>query len=278
MKPICYINGQYVPLDEAQVPVTDLALLRGFGVFETVRTYGGELFRLEDHLDRLLRSAGLIGLNLPWTNADLAAVVHETLEKNAFPETTVRVVLTGGSPGEKFSLMSEKPGLLVLPSPLKPYPPDCYTQGVRVATADVERFLPEAKTLFYLPGLLALQAARRADAEINEVLMVNRHGCVTEGVISNLFLIRDGVLVTPGRDILPGITRQVILDLAEPRMEVKIRDIRQEELSGADEIFLSGTVREVMPVSHVNGEAVGQGGCGPLTRALMDALVQLTRP
>jgi branched-chain amino acid aminotransferase len=277
MKTIWYINGQFVPEEDAQIPVTDLALLRGYGVFETIRTYGGELFQLEDHLIRLVQSADLIGLELPWTLDDLTGIVHQTLGRNEFSESMVRVVLTGGSATGNFSMKSETPGLLVMPSLLKPYSAVSYAEGVRVATAEVERFLPAAKTLFYLPGLLALRAAREMDPEVNEVLLVNRHGWVTEGVISNLFLIKNGVLVTPGQEILPGITRQVILDLAEARMPVEIRNIQMSELPEADEILLTGTVREIMPVSHVDGMAVDSGGCGPLTQILLDDMRKLTQ-
>jgi branched-chain amino acid aminotransferase len=275
--PIYYINGQFVPESRALIPATDLGLLRGFGVFETLRTYTGRPFRLEDHLSRLQRSADLIGLELPWPADELAELTYRTLEENSFSETVLRILVTGGSAADGFPKDNGIPSLLMMPSPLRPYPEDCYDQGIRVATAEVERFMPEAKTTFYLPGMLALRAARRTDPEIGEALLVNRGGLVTEGVISNLFLVRSGTLVTPGRDILPGITRGVVLELAASRMPVEVRDVRRSELLQADEIFLTGTVREVMPVSAVDGRVVGDGRCGPRTREIQQALAGLAR-
>ncbi|HJS28039.1 MAG TPA: aminotransferase class IV [Anaerolineales bacterium] len=275
--PIYYVNGQFVPAPQARIPATDLGLLRGFGVFESLRTYEGRIFRLDDHLSRLEHSASLIGLDLPCGRDELAAAIRQTLDRNEFPETTLRALVTGGSASDGISMEGDRPSLLVMASLLKPYPDGCYENGVRAATSEVERFLPEAKTLFYLPGLLALRAALRADPQVNEVLLVNRRGLVTEGVISNLFLVRGGVLVTPGREVLPGITRKSILELAAGAMEVEARDVHRSELGEADEIFLTGTVRGVMPVSALDGRAVGDGRCGPVTRRLQEAFTRLTR-
>jgi branched-chain amino acid aminotransferase len=275
---ICYVNGQFLPESRAQIPVTDVALLRGLGVFDTLRTYGGVLFRPIDHLERLMQSAARIGIRAPWTVEELAQILLATLERNEFPEATVRILVTGGLAGGQFATLgANEPGLIVIPGFLSPYPDECYRDGVRVATAEIERFIPEVKSLHYLPGILAIHSARQSDPDINEVLLVNRHGRVTEGVVSNVILVSGGMLITPGREILEGITRGVVLDLAEGLMPVIERDVYREELAEADEIFLTGSVREIMPVSNVDGVAIGGGGCGPVTRRLMGVFREVTR-
>lgn len=267
-EPIYYLNGAFLPASQAVIPVTDLAVLRGYGVFESFRTYGGKPFRMAEHLERLQRSAELIALRLPWSREELAGIVLATLARNPFPEASIRVVVTGGESENLFTPQGQ-PGLVVLARPLTPYPEAYYRQGVRVATAPAERFLPQAKTIHYVPGMVALAEARARDPDIVEVIYVDRLGRVTEGVTSNVFAFIDGRLVTPGADILYGVTRQVVLELAAPLFEVEERELPLELLRRADEIFLTGSVREIMPVCALDGATVGAGGPGKRTRALM---------
>jgi len=264
-----YIDGRFVAAPDAMIPVNDLALLRGFGVFELVRTYGGRPFLLEEHLERLEKSARRIDLALPWTRRSLRRIVLETLARNHLPEANLRIVVTGG-PSTDFMTPQGRPRLLVLVSPLPSPPPEWYSKGVGIILLVTEREVTDAKSTNYLTATLAQREAARSGAA--EAVYVSREGLVQEGTTSNLFLFAGGHLATPGRGVLPGITRQTILHLAQDLFPVQIRDITRSELLDAAEIFISGTNKGIVPVVEVDGRPVGDGRPGPCTRRMMDAL------
>jgi branched-chain amino acid aminotransferase len=264
-----YIDGRFVAAPDAMIPVNDLALLRGFGVFELVRTCGGRPFLLEEHLERLENSARRIDLALPWTRRSLRRIVLETLARNHLPEANLRIVVTGG-PSTDFMTPQGSPRLLVLVSPLPSPPPEWYSRGVKIILLVTEREVTDAKSTNYLTATLAQREAARSGAV--EAVYVSREGLVQEGTTSNLFLFAGGQLATPGRGVLPGITRQTILHLAQDLFPVQIRDITRSELLNAAEIFISGTNKGIVPVVEVDGQPIGDGRPGPCTRRLMDAL------
>lgn len=267
---ICYINGQFIEADHAKISATDLAVMRGYGVFDSMRTYKGIPFRMDDHLYRLKRSADLVGMTLPWTMEDLKRLILKTLDKNRFPESSIRIIITGGDTEDLFT-PTGKPGLIVLVMPLLTFPQSYYVDGIKVATARLERFLPEAKTTQYTPGQIAMKKARAHDPEIVEALYVDRQGNVTEGIASNLFLFIDGILITPGEGMLFGITRQVVLELAQSLFQVEEKDVSPDDLMNADEVFITGSSKEIMPVRQVDDKIVGNGRVGLCTKQLMDA-------
>ncbi|MCP3953086.1 MAG: branched-chain amino acid aminotransferase [Desulfobacterales bacterium] len=270
---IYYVDGAFVPSDQAVIPVDDLAVLRGFGVFDLVRTYSGKPFFLYEHIERLRNSAAEIGLHVPWTTPDLVRIVKETLAKNSHPESNIRIVVTGGSSPD-FATPQDKPRLLVLVSPLPELPKTWYSDGVKIITWVTERFKPGVKSINYIPATVALGEARQKGAI--EALYLDRQGYVLEGTTSNLFAFLGNTLITPGRDILSGITRQVVLAVAAEHFEVQIRDISRQELLGADEVFITGTNKGVVPVIQVDDTVIGGGTPGPLTQQLTDDLAQQT--
>ena len=231
---IYYVDGVFVPSDQAVIPVDDLALLRGFGVFDLVRTYNGKPFFLKEHIERLRHSAAEIGLHLPWTTHELIRIVRETLAKNSYRESNIRIVVTGGSSPD-FTTPQDKPRLLVLISPLPELPETWYSDGVKIITRVTDRFKPGIKSINYIPATVALEEARRKGAI--EALYLDRQDYVLEGTASNIFAFTGKALVTPGRDILSGITRQVVLAVAAEHFEVQIRDLSRQELLLADEVF-----------------------------------------
>ena len=270
---IYYVDGDFVKSDKAVIPVDDLAVLRGFGVFDLVRTYKGKPFFLREHIERLRRSADAIGLRMPWTPQALIDIVQETLAKNDYPESNIRIVVTGGSSTD-FTTPQGRPRLLVLVSPLPELPREWYTQGVKIITRVTDRFKPGVKSINYIPATVALEEARRKGAI--EALYLDRQGYVLEGTTSNIFAFIGQTLVTPGRDILSGITRQVVLAVAAKHYPVEIRDISREELLTADEVFITGTNKGVVPVIQVDETRIGRGTPGPLTRQLTTALAEET--
>ena len=262
------MNGAYVPAREATIPATDLAVLRGLGVFESLRTYGGRPFRLKQHLDRLRQSAAGLGLPVVWEDAALSQIITNLISENGLPEASIRIVVTGGESADFFH-PSGKPGLIVSTLPLRPYSEEAYQRGVKVATVQQERFLPEAKSINYLGGLVAMQQAKARDEEITEVLYVDPQGFVTEGITSNVFAFLGGVLVTPRENILMGVTRQVVLEIAAGGFEVQIRDLAETEVRRAEEVFLTGSVKEILPVRQIDDGIVGEGAVGDQTKRLM---------
>ncbi len=270
---VYYIDGSFVQSDQAVIPVDDLAVLRGYGVFDLVRTYGGKPFFLEEHLERLRHSAVEIGLHFPWTPEELVTIVRETLAKNSFPESNIRLVVTGGSSPD-FMTPQDKPRLLVLVSPLPVLPETWYSNGVKIITCLTERFKPGVKSINYIPATVALEEARQKGAI--EALYLDRRGFVLEGTTSNVFAFSGKDLITPGRDILSGITRQVVIDVAREHFNIQIRDISRPALLSADEVFITGTNKGVVPVIQVDEATIGNGTPGPLTRQLMTRLAEHT--
>jgi branched-chain amino acid aminotransferase len=270
---IFYVDGQFVPSDEATIPIDDLALLRGYGIFDFLKTYRGKPIFLGEHIERLQQSAEQIGLDLPWSRRELTNIVMQTLDKNNLPESNIRMVVTGGSSPD-FITPQGKPRLLVLVTPLAEQPEWWYSEGVKIITIDSERNIPAAKSIDYIPATMALKEARRQDAI--EAVYVDRAGYVLEGTTSNLFLFSDDRLVTPGRAILNGITRQVVLKLAEKTKETEIRDIKAHELYAAEEVFITGSNKEIVPVVRVDQTIIGNGRPGRHTKALMEAFVAYT--
>ncbi len=263
---IYYMDGTFVPETEATLPVSDLIILRGYGVFDFLRTYGGRPFHLDAHIRRLLNSARLIGLSCPWRFQEIEDIVTETLARNNFPEANVRLMITGGDSADSIT-PGEKPRLLVMVTALKTFPEAWYATGVKISTTDVTRFIPGAKSIDYIRGILALHEAHSIGAV--EAIYVDDRGRVLEGTTSNIFAVIGGQLVTPPDDILPGVTRDVTLDLVRPQATPQLRPLTRAELYRAEEVFLSSSNKEIMPVVQVDGKIIGNGSPGAMTRQIM---------
>lgn len=271
---IYYVDGRFVAAEQAMIPVDDLAVLRGIGVFDVLRTQHGKPLLLEEHVDRLLASAQQIDLSLPWSKEEIVQVVLDTLAKNELPEASVRIVVTGGS-SQDFITPSGRPRLLVLISALIPPPRWWYEQGVKVITLHSERRIPGAKSIDYLTAALALRKAKAQNAV--EAIYLDREEHALEGTTSNLFAFIDTKLVTPGQGILVGITRKRVLDVAKRLYGVEIRDLPLKELLTAREIFITGTGKGVVPVVQVDHVVIGDGRPGRDTMAILAALEVMTQ-
>lgn len=259
---IYYIDGSFVEAEKAVLPVSDLALLRGYGIFDYLRTYGGRPFHLDAHIRRLMNSAQLIGLSCPWSISRIGGIVEETLERNSFEESSIRLMVTGGDSGDSIT-PGEKPRLLVMVQPMKRFPSAWYEKGVKVITTDITRHIPGAKSIDYIQAILALKNARKKEAV--ESLYVNSQGQVLEGTTSNFFAVINGRLVTPGEDILPGVTRDVILNITEKQFSPMLMDISRTELCDSEEVFLTSTNKEVLPVRQIDNVVIGTGKPGEIT-------------
>jgi branched-chain amino acid aminotransferase len=263
---VYFIDGEFVKADEAAISVNDLAVLRGYGVFDFLRTYNGKPFCLEAHIERLLASAQLIGLAVPWSSEEICDIVMETLSHNQHEESNIRILVTGGG-SEDMITPENRPRLLVLVTPVIKFPGWWYTKGVKVVTTPVERYIPEAKSINYIPGIVALAEASRQDAI--EAIYIDHQGRVLEGTTSNYFAVIDGHLITPGAGILKGITRKIILQLTQDEFHPQLRNISLDELKKSDEVFLTSSNKEVAPVVRIDDTVIGDGKPGEQTQKIM---------
>ena len=261
-----YVNGAFVPANQAALALNDLGLVRGYGIFEVLRTYGDRPFGLRAHLDRLAYSAEQIELALPWSLDDLAAIVMETLARNAANDVTVRIVVTGG-PSSNFLMPEEHPTLLVMLAPVRPYAEHFYRDGAALITLDAARFMPTVKSLNYIPAILGQRKARAAGAV--EALYCDAGGAITECTTSNFFLFQGDQLITPVQEVLPGITRAAALEVAGDLFEIVERPIRRDELAHADEAFITSTTKEIMPIVRIDAQSIGDGRPGIRTLRLL---------
>jgi branched-chain amino acid aminotransferase len=267
MNNIFYIDGEFLPEKDARIPVNDLAILRGYGIFDFFRTYGGKPFHLKDHLKRLEHSAISIDLNLPLRIEEIKDIVLETLKRNQHKDSNVRIVVTGGQTDD-FITPCGKPRLLVMVTEAHLCPKKWYENGVKIITVPLERQIPGAKSLNYLSAILALKEAYQKKAV--EAVYIDREKNLREGTTSNFFIFINGKMITPGtEEILPGITRQVVLELAEHEFEVQIRDIYLDELHQAQGAFLSSSNKQVLPVVRVDDLTIGDGKPCDKTRLIM---------
>lgn len=264
---IYYVNGHFLKEEDALISVNDLSVIRGYGVFDFLRTYNGEPFHLTEHIRRLQNSAHLIGLNLPCSLADIETLITKGLSLSEHKEKNIRIIVTGGLSDDGIT-PGETPQLLLMITATTTFPSRYYEEGAKLITSHVDRFMPGAKTINYIPAILCQKDAKSQGAL--EAIYVNRDGYLLEGTTSNLFVVRDGCLITPPCDrVLPGITRQVVLKLAKDRVEVVQRPIHKDEIRLLDEVFITSSVKEIIPITTVDSVTIGNGLIGPVSQKVM---------
>lgn len=280
---LIYMDGDLVPQEEAKVSVFDHGLLYGDGVFEGIRAYNGRVFRLEQHVDRLIASSQYIALDLPMSKAELIEATLETLRANNLSDAYIRVVVTRGC-GD-LGLDPRKcqgPTVIIIADKITLYPARYYEEGLELVTLATVRNIPMAlnpgaKSLNYLNSVLGKIECTRAG--VQEGIMLNREGFVAECTGDNIFVIKQDAIITPpiSAGILEGVTRGAVIELA---CELGY-DVRQElftllQVYTADECFLTGTAAEVIPAVKVDGRVLGSGRPGPITLRLTQEFRKLT--
>ncbi len=284
MGPKIYINGKFFDKADAKISVYDHGLLYGDGVFEGIRVYGGKVFRLKQHIERLYESARAIYLEIPLTPRQMTEAVESTVRANAKKEGYIRLIVTRGA--GTLGLDPRKtsdPQVIIIVDDIVMYPPELYENGMEIVTASTIRNHPNAlnpriKSLNYLNNIMAKVEGIRAGC--HEALMLNIQGEVAECTGDNVFVAKGGMLNTPPLEagILAGVTRDAVLELARdagmPALEAVLT---RHDIYTADECFLTGTAAEVIPIVKVDGRTIGTGKPGPITRQLREAFQQLTR-
>lgn len=272
------IDGRLSDVATATVPVMDHGFLFGDSVYETLRAYERRFFRWDDHVRRLRASAGALELRIPVEPDVLRERAVRAMEAGDIADGAIRIVVTRGvGPMDIDPSGCTSPSVLIFARPRPRYAPGSYESGLSLALVVRRRnpriaLDPNVKSGNYLNSVLALVEARRAGAF--ECVMLNVEGQVTEGATSNVFIVRHGVVATPPVDsgLLGGITRMSLLDLCRDEgIPAEERALGPGELRTADEIFISSTLKQVMPITTFDGERVGGGTCGPVTRRLLDA-------
>ena len=256
------VNGDIVRTSEAHLHVSDLALLRGYGLFDFFRVEEGVPLFLEDYLARFYRSAERLHLDVPVTKDELEDLISKLLDANGEGDTNVRLLLTGGYSDDGFT--PAEPNLVALQHARKDYDPRLFDEGAALITHEYVRDLPEVKSINYAAAVRLIPEMQRADAI--EVLYHDA-GKVAETSRANVFIVtQEGALVTPAEGILEGITRKRILELAE--MQVETRQVSLDEVLGAKEVFITSTTKGAMPISKIDGHVIGNGRAGNVTKRL----------
>jgi branched-chain amino acid aminotransferase len=267
-----YIGGQWVHPDKATISINDVGVLRGYSVFESLRTYNRRPFHLDLHLTRLYRSAILIEMDIPWSSEQIAKVVREIIVRNTYQHAAIRLLITGGE-SEDGMLPSGEPLLVVLITPLDERDMVRFAKGCKLITTKLQRVSPEAKTANYIAAVRALKEAVRRSAA--DALFVNEREHVLEATRSNFFIFRGGTLITPRRGILLGITRNVVIELAREKFAIEERPILLEELTLADEAFITSSSKEITPVVQIDDLIIGDGKPGQRTYKLEQLFIEM---
>lgn len=284
MSLIIYLNGEFVPQERAVVSVFDHGLLYGDGVFEGIRAYHGRVFKLDEHLDRLYESAKTIAMEIPVSKDEMQEIVLETLRRNNLRDAYIRLVVTRGTGDLGLDPRKcPKPTIFCIAASIQLYPEELYRKGLEVITVSTRRNIPTAcsprvKSLNYLNNIYAKIEAGLAG--VPEAIMLNAEGYVAEATGDNIFIVKNGVLITPPSyvGILEGVTRNAVMDLARRKgIPVEEKVFILHDVYTADECFLTGTAAEVIPTVKVDGRTIGDGKPGKVTWELIAAFRELTK-
>ncbi|MDA0314348.1 MAG: aminotransferase class IV [Bacteroidetes bacterium] len=262
MKPFCFADGKIIPTQDARLHPTDLAVIRGYGIFDFFRTEDYQPLFLEDYLDRFIRSAAKTYLPLDYSREELRAIIGELIQKNDLEKGGIRMVLTGGISENHFSPATGK--LFIFGEELSFPAEEKYQNGIKLLSMEHVRAIADIKTTNYT---LPVWHSMQWKAQGAEDVLYHWDGQVSESSRSNFFIVKDGIIHTPNQHILLGITRKNLLDLAR---NVQVRPITLEEVWEADEAFISATTKIILPVTQIDDRKVGSGKVGKVSQDILE--------
>jgi branched-chain amino acid aminotransferase len=273
-----FLNDKLIDTDKARISATDSGFLYGAGLFETMRSYDGVVFALTDHLDRLFSSAGALSINNPFDKKYLTDAIYKVLEGNKLTDARLRLTLSNGPmAGSEEQL---KPTLLITATKLQPYPGEYYKKGIMVilSASRQNTFEPTCghKTTSYFSRMITLNIAHQQRAA--EALWFTTDNRLAEGCVSNVFVVKDSVIYTPGIEtpVLAGIARKAVCEIASTNsIKLVEKDLYIDDVLGADEIFLTNVIMQIMPVTLVEKHIVGDGKVGTMTQRLQISFGEL---
>lgn len=258
-----WVNDSLVPADNALVNVSDLAVQRGYGIFDFFKTIDGKPVFLEDHLDRFFRSAVLMRLGVKQSRDEIRDKIYQLIEKNALSDSGIKIILTGGFSPDGFNIA--EPNLIISQAVFQ-IPRTMSEKGVGVITHEYQRQFSNAKTLDYLQAIWLQPVLKQKNADD---VLYHSNGLIRECPRANFFIVtKDHEVITPESDMLKGVSRKHILEIASGMFKTEARDVSLEELRNAKEAFITSTTKNILPVVQVDGRTLGNGSPGEVTRAL----------
>ncbi|MPR34027.1 aminotransferase class IV [Salmonirosea aquatica] len=265
-----YFNGEILPNETPLLETNDLGLLRGYGMFDYFRTYQGVPFRWDDYWARFANSARSLHLPLPLTQSETADVLTDLYKRAGVAEVAFRFVLTGGYAAD--SVTVSQPNFLIRCEPLPKDNPTAMREGIKVLPYDYVRDLPEIKTTNYLHMILQAAELKRQGATD---LLFHKNGEISELTRSNVFIFKGDTLITPDRNVLNGITRRAMLELAAPHFEIQVRPVLFDEVLHADECFTTSTTKWALPIVQIGDRTIGSGTPGHRTLLMQELFTKL---
>lgn len=262
-----YLNGEILPTEKAQLHVSDLGLLRGYGIFDFFRAIDGQPVFIEDHLDRFENSAKLMHLPIPESRERLREIIHEIIRLNPHKLLGVKMIMTGGYSEDGYT-PSPKSNLIVMGKPFEFQPAEV---GLKLMSMEYRREIPEIKTLNYIVPIRAIQQMKSIGA--ND-LLYHQNGKISESSRSNIFIVKNEKIITPLDGALFGVTRKHILNFAKKHFVVEERDVSIQEYFGADEVFTTGSTKRITAIISTDNQVFSHGEVGKITKKLQDLLLE----
>jgi branched-chain amino acid aminotransferase len=269
MKNYAYFNGKIIPTEKIKISPYDLGIHRGYGAFDLMCTQNGKVFLLDEHWKRFLGSAKELGIKVPVSKKEFSDITKKLLKLNKFKKANVRAVITGGISEDTFCCQLGKETFFIMVTEFITLPKNYFEKGANVITLEYSRDFPWAKLTNYVAAMKKQKHKEKNNAL--EIIYVNE-GYATEASTSNFFIVKKGKLITAKDGILHGITRKIVMDLAKKlKIPVEERKIKKQELYSSDEIFLSATNKDIVPIVKVDGKKIGDGKVGKITKQIMQA-------
>ncbi len=257
-----------MPLAEAKISILDIGLLRGYGIYDGLSVINGRVLRFFDHWQRFERGAKALNLKIPVTKEILEQKILEITEKSGFSKrSNIRLILTGGPAIGGIEYDFEQPTFYAIAEKWNPLPNEYFQKGVKLVTYEYQREMAEIKTTNYVTAVNLQNFRKESDAL--EILYIHK-GLVLECATSNIFIVKDGVVITPVENVLEGITSKIVQELASDGYKLERRNIRVEELKSLDEVFITSSFKDVVPVTTIDDYTVGSGEVGPVTKDVMN--------
>ncbi len=268
---IAFVNNEFIEDDKASLKLNDLAIQRGYGVFDFFRTKNSIPLFIEDYLDRFYNSISLLNLEPLHTKEEIKTIIKELIQKNKLPESGLKLLLTGGYSDDNYQPAT--PNLVLTQHAVQITTPEKFLQPLKVISYEHQRELPRVKSINYLTGVWLQSKVKEAQAAD---VLYHRDGMITEFPRSNIFIVtKERKLVTPADNILPGITRKKLLTLAASYVEVETRPVHLDELKNAAEVFMTSTTKRLLPIKQVDEIFIGNGTSGPVPSLLNDAFIKM---
>ncbi len=275
MKNYCFLNGEVLLLEEAKVSVLDIGLMRGYGVYDGLASVNGKVFKFSDHWQRFTDGAHALGLNIPITEESCEKKIKEICEKSGLSNTraNIRMILTGGNTVGGIEFDFERPTFYITAEKFESLPKEYYENGAKLLTYPYRREMPEHKTINYVTAV-KLQDWRKAEGAV-EILYVEG-GEVLECATSNVCVVKDKTVITPAENVLRGITLKAVLEIAkEAGYKVEKRIVDESDLKSADEVFITSSFKDIVPIVKIDDFEVGSGKVGEVTRDLMERFAKI---